>query len=113
MYCRVGLAFFNIWRIKKRLTLLSNSNPLSPQESVPLPNVINDKSNQFISLHITFSQKIAQKRLLHTTMVKSKHCFVDIQPPKPIMRQYPSNSRVSELKNYQRGRVDNKKLLQA
>ena len=78
---------------------ISNSNPFWPQEMVPLHNVINDKSNQSIFLPITFFQKVARKALLHTSIVKSKYFFIDIQPLRPITRQYASNSRVSELKN--------------
>src|SRR5579859_6164799 len=99
MYCRVGLVFSNIWRIEKRRTLPSNSNPFWPRGTVPLHNVINDKSNQSILLHITFFQKVVRKAFLHTLIAKFKHFSVDIQPPRPITGQYASNSRASELKN--------------
>ena len=84
---------------RKRQTLLSNSNPFWLQEIVSLQNVINDKSNQFILLPITFFQKVTWKALLHTLILKSKYFFINIQPLRPIMQQYASNSRVSEFKN--------------
>src|SRR5579859_5628767 len=80
MYCCIGLACFNIWRVEKRPTLLSNSNPFWSQALVPFLNVINDKSNRSMSLYITFFHKAATKRLLRTTTAKSKYSFADTRP---------------------------------
>ena len=85
---------------RKRQTLLSNLNPFWPQGTVPLHNVINDKSNQSILQHITFFQKIVRKAFLHTSIAKFKYFSVDIQPLRPITGQYASKSRASEFKNH-------------
>src|SRR5438552_4167169 len=62
-------------------------------------NVINVKLKQYMSLHTTSFLKIVRKTCLPISRVKYKLFFASIHPLKLIIRQYPTNSRVSEPKN--------------